>query len=764
MRKSISIGLIIFGFASLAAVVASEAHPTNLVFSRATEQTHSITINSTIFGASSLTTSYQTNVTQSFGEDKPVMNYYLAKKDSNNKLVLAPAGRVYNYSASGTYKGRITNIKSISVNYTGGTLYVQEGLAGGSDIYGVKSALTSGQEKDLLSSPNYLMISNSRAATTITSITVEYSCVDAGYEVERLGNSYNGKGSNGTTYTLTRTGSNVSFASQSGTISIDNSGNFTMNLSSGTIIYNGKVSSDYKTLSFNSKSGSNANLVPDINEMNRIYTVDDFESYTQNGTAFTGNSSHSAAQSLAYVNSSSASDLRGNWYSDFGGGGNNTWIEGSNFQIPTSSDYLNAVTSVKHGGSRSATFKASTGGWMRYWTRDIFDQNQHFNFGSGNRLSFWAHGGYTNEACTTAATETVEVRAQVYYQNFVINDSNRNSTTYGCGTKTINIIGGSNWTEYKFEIDPSKKVYAVNLMFNNSGLSKSQYIPIDDISIYTEPVFEPTKTFEETSTRFTKSYNGPVTMKVLGQTYNFTVKVGLGANGFIYAQAGTDMEPQSYTISGNQITIITNGSYSGKTFGTWVGTLSNNNSTITIQKSNISGTITDYMSSNTIVLNENNVLVDGGEGSLSAIDARIKRQYQSSSWTDDPGNSDRFSINTSYYIQGGNSIRVRPYSTGNMRVIAQPSLLSSIGTINSIAFWIYAPAGVSYQIQVFSYSTTDATGSYASSLETTFDGSNSSEEGAGWHYFDLGLQKTGSFSIFIGTTSAQTILDYITYF
>lgn len=39
---------------------------------------------------------------------------------------------------------------------------------------------------------------------------------------------------------------------------------------------------------------------------------------------------------------------------------------------------------------------------------------------------------------------------------------------------------------------------------------------------------------------------------------------------------------------------------------------------------------------------------------------------------------------------------------------------------------------------------------------------------SGWHYIDVGLDKKGgygrSFSIWVGTNSNQTILDYVTYF
>ena len=575
----------------------------------------------------------------------------------------------------------------------------------------------------------------------------------------------------GTAYTLTRNGSNVSLVGQSGTISINGSGNFTISLASNTIVYTGTVSSDYKTLTFLNKSGSNSASAPTLAEMNRIYLVDDFESYTQNGTGYTGNASHANAQSLAYLNSSTASDLRAAYYSDYGGGGNNTWVNSSNFQVPTSSDYLNITTAVKHGGSRSATFKASTGGWMRHWTRDIFNQNQHYNFGSGNRLSFWAHGGYKNATCTTAGTQNVELRVQVYYQNFEITDSNRNSTTYGSGTTTLSIPYGSDWTEYTVTIDPTKKVYAVNIMLNNSGLSANQYIPIDDITIYTQPIFEPTKKFTETSTRFTKSYHGSVKLSLLGQSYTFTMKLAIGANGYVYAYCGENMEPESYTINGSTITIVTTGSYSGYTFGTWQGTLSNNNNQITIQKSGITNSgVKSYITSNTITLTADTKLVDGSEGSLSALENNIQRQYYSgSAWTPDTGNSDRLSVTSDYYIEGSNAIRVRPYSSNNMRVIMNPTKASQVGAMDSVSFWYYVPAGYNYTISIFTYksSTPSSTsGQYAQQTTVTYNANSPSD--AGWKYMNMGLNSAGgygrNFAIFVQTTAAPTILDSIGYF
>ena len=723
---------------------------------------HTLTLNSSAFAISGLTTDWQKSVVQDFGGDNPVMNYFMAKKDASNNLVLAPSGKVYNYKSSASYKGRITNIESITVNYSGGTLFAQEGVGGEAAVYGEKLQITTGVPLSLTSHPNHVMITNSYANTTITSITVDYVCTEeAGFIVERLGKEYNGMAADHNEYTLTRNGNNVSVAGQSGTIALDSSGNFTMSLASGTLVYTGSVSADYKTLYFTGKTGSNAALGPTISEMNRIYIMEDFEKYSRTGTGYTTNTAEKRA---------TATDLRAAYYGDYGGGGSTTWVTSSNFNYAVSSDYLNLATNIAHSGTKSATFKGWTGGWTRAWSIETFD-NLHYNFGSGNRFSFWAHGAYTNTGCTTAysGTSGVSIRVQVYYDYFNISDSNRNSTDYGTGTKSFDIPSNSDWTRYSITLDPTKTVRAVNIMVNNKYQDTTTYtsnvfIPIDDLTIDTVPVYEPQKKYNETSTKITKSYHGIVTVSYFG-SHDLDLKVGIGANGYVEAYCGVDMVATSYSISGNQITITTTGSYSGKTFGTWIGTLSNNNSTITItnSKSTISGTIQGIVSGNSIVLSECLVAANGTE-SNSVLQYIFYKQNQSNEdWVND-SSSDSIVQNTSHYIEGSNSIKTKATNV-NTRLIINPTEAAKLSSgIETVSFWFYVPAtyGKNFTISIFAYTAatpTKETGSQKWSQ--TYD----YQTEAGWHYVSMGLGSGAkNFAIFIGTTNVPAILDYVTYF
>ena len=738
--------------------------------------TYTFTVDSDDFGGSDLTDAYQMNVEQTFGQYAPVLNYYLAKLDADDNLVLAPSGRIYNYNGSAPYGGRLTDILSMTINYTtesGGQLFVQTGVAGDNQVFGEKIAVTSGVALEFNNHPNYFIISNSNKAATITSLSMSYTCnATPGFSLGNLGNKYTGMGADLNTYTLVRDGANVTVAGQTGTIAVTSAGAFTITLAGGAIVYTGQVSADYKTLNFLEKSGAYAASAPTIVEMNRVYVMEDFESYSETGSGYTTNNA---------AGRQNASGLRAAYYCDYAGGGYTTWVraaDGSNkssFNYAVSADYLNLTTALKHGGSKAATIKGWKDGWTRAWSIEAFNHDYNYGFGSGNKFSFWTHGAYTDTACTTASSKDVKISVQVYYQDFVVDDNNRKSTTYGSGVSVVTVAAGSDWTEKTITISPSKKVCAVNLMVDNSTLSANVFVPIDDLTIYTQPVFEPTKKYEESATKFTKSYKGSLTLG--GGAVSADVKLAVGANGYVYGYAGADMQAQTYSVSGNQMAITTTGSITAtglgtKTYGNWSGTLSDDKSTLTINKTDITGEIASYIDQNQIVLQEDNVLFDGSE-STATLQAALTRQYyehvsgDTYKWTTDTGNSDRILPLSTHYIQGNSSIRVRPYASGNMRVFINPAVAEAQNAnIKNVAFWFYAPAGIKYKISIYSYDGYDPETAANKQQQwiQEYTGDADGDYSAGWQYVSMGLKYNKNFAIWVQTNSAATIIDYVTYY
>lgn len=763
------------------ALVSRNTVSESLKLAQGTQQEYEVTLNSYVFGASGLTTSYQENVTQLDNDRFTELHYSIAKKDANNNLVLAPTGRVYNYG-TGTYGGRITNVKSVKVNYSGenAKLFVQEGMGGNAETYGKKVALVSGTEYLTTTHPNYIMISNSDAVATITSIKIVYYCSEAGFSVERLSGNYTCKNADGDAFVVTFNGNQVMFGDYPGTITVDNSGNFQMILDfdgetpaapavENDVVLAGYINSTYKTLTITNKTGDCAEFFAEVGELNRVYVMDDFEDYTKTGTGYLGSKANTMGN---------GSGLRGAYVCDYNGGGYTSWVKSSGFNYAQSEDYLNLTTAVKHGGSKAATVKGWKDGWTRMWSREAFDGYLVHNFGSGNRFSFWAHGAYTDTACTTASSKDLQIRVQVYYERFEVTDSNRNSTSLGTGPKDFTIKSGSDWKEYTISLDSSKSVYAVNIMVNNSGLTANVFMPVDDFRIYTEPVFEPTKAFPESATNFTKSYHGSVT---LATGSAFTVKVAVGANGYAYGYAGANMDAQGYTVNGNTITINTTGTIKVNvpgqgeqtfTYGNWEGTLSNDKSTITIQKANISGTIKDVFHSSVsqVVLTEDTKVSED----LTFLGQVFKRQYmaydsEKNAYWADSSSGLGMSINSEYHIEGESSLRINPYADEKIRYILNPTAAAQIGQLDSISFWFYVPAGVSsYTIDIRTMNGTALDSTSKQMWAQTYDGTTTGDEGAGWHYVNMGLDKANgygkNFFIMINKTSAQTILDHICYF
>ncbi len=765
-------------FCSLAAVLTVSVSAAAILFARKTRQNmvaadeYTITVGADEFANSELDENYQELVTQDLdGVDAPTLNYYLAKKDSSDNLILAPAGRVYNYSADAGYSGRITNLVSITVNYSGGTLFVQEGIAGDARQYEAKAQLTSGAMFTFATHPNHFMISNSAAETTITSISFKYTCEAAGYSVDRLGTTYNAMGSDGKVYTVTRDGSdvtvNVEDQTFNGTIEVDYQGNFTVNMPALSSGYTGRVSSDYSTLEVTGKTGG----VPNVVAFNRVYLVDDFESYANRGHGY-------STQASAFT----ASNLRGEYWIDGGAGtSTSTWISGSGFKMQDDSkNYLNLVTGIKHGGEKAMLLQGQKAGWIRMWNRDVWNQNQQFNLGRGDRLSFWIHSGRNNSDGSGVNSTNVKIRAQVYYQNFVLTDGTRNSTTYGTGIKQtvgcnssgdLTIATGSGWQEVVINIDPTKTVYGFNIMINNEGFATDYvFMPIDDITISTTPSYDPPKKYEQTESLVTKSYHGTVNVDtVIEGVKEFSVKVAFGANGYVYAYCGVDMVPVDYEISGNTVVIRTTGDYKGFTFGDWTGTISNDRNTITIPKSGIDGGIKSQIESDNITLVQDNVLIEDQDS--TTLQSIFKRQHNNSgTWADsDNSGYDTITKNTNYYISGSSATRLKPWGDGHVRMMIKPEVAEAQGIeVESIAFWYYVPANTEYTISLYAYPTyTPKNSGVTQHTDYEMPGGKTHAAGdAGWHYMNVGMPEgfRKNFAIFVQKNAKETIIDYVTYF
>ena len=127
---------------------------------------------------------------------------------------------------------------------------------------------------------------------------------------------------------------------------------------------------------------------------NKVYDVEDFESYTASGVGYDG--SHNMA---------TATNLRSQFYSVYYGAGSNP-LSGSGWQIMGSTDYLTYHAQAGRNVSKCALFKSNASNYFEYI------QAKHYfgiptAIGKGAKLSAWIHGAYADTNGTAGAAAEV---------------------------------------------------------------------------------------------------------------------------------------------------------------------------------------------------------------------------------------------------------------------------------------------------------------------------------------------------------------------
>lgn len=695
------------------------------------------------------------------------LQFTRAKKLAGGFAQLAGGGKIYNY---GTYGHAFSGLIAIQVTFTG-TLELKTAQFGQNGVGAVlnnKFTLTSGT-KQSFAPTDYFQLEAGDGGAEIQSISLFYSCKAAPKDLNNYNGTYTGYTDAGTRFELVLNNGAASIKAPS--LSLELNGTATLNGDRATCVFPFEYASgqftdityvtdikDYgRKFEFVSKNdtigGAAASQIAAI-DFYRVYEIQDFNNYSGTGVGYDQGNKN------LYNNTGLRKDYACNWGST---GQGNDYIGGT--AMGGDLDYLTYNATEGIDGTGVGIFKgnAST---CRYYSMNSKLQVAEA-IGKGTTFSFWAKSAKSTRNYTGDGKEATMVVRVYEGINF--------SSSYK--EREFKILKDSDWGEYKMELDPSKIYYGYGLFCKTQGA----YLPIDNISIYTEQA-EKTQ-FAESATKFTKSYHASLNYTdpdpVNGGPKDAKAKIGLGANGMINGYCTTDMKLTSYEVSGNQITIHSSDSL----FGDWVGTLSENNTKITIQKANISGGIKNLINTDTIEFVEDTVLFDGHEGTSNLQAALVRRWgvWESSAWkwTTDTTNTDRFKQNTTKFIQGGNSVSIRAYKDGAVRFYINPTVAEAYNVaFESIGFWYYVPRNVNYKFSVFSTSSYDPLGEGVKLnylFEKEFNTKPSNYE-CGWHYINYGvpnfkeepgegeLGRQKNFLIEISKTSATTFFDYITVF
>ncbi len=648
---------------------------------------------------SPLTTDYQPKVAKSY--NWAAINYFLAKKADGAHCVLAPHGSVSNYSSDSAINlGKITGISSIKVKFSGGDLYLEQGITPNGKEYSNKWKITS----DALcgfSGDNYFKLSAGDQEVTIDSITVYYSCEEntkLNFSSIISGTKWTGKDAAGVIWEARKTSSGFELKTlnkkvndiYSATPSFEGN-ELTLSINSGAAVYKGTLGSDFEKITFKSKSGAAAALVPEV-DLYRVYNVENFESYSSTGKGY---DSASASNTLY-----SMSGLRSAFHSDYyATGGKSVFFNDANWKIMGSTDYLTYTADKGHNGSKAAIFKTTTNS-MRYVSFSALEPGSQF-IGKGSYFSFWAKGGYTGATSSTQSSNSTTLKVRVFYKDGITkcDDSTGDAVE-------VTIPAGSDWKQYIIPINSSREYYGYSF-FSKTATS---YVPIDDIQIFTE---NPNAVYEEPAPvveNYKKTFAGlgsatttSAVSSVLGEKLNLFFE--LGSNGYSKAYFnGEDLKVSNYDADAEgNFTLDAN--YSKELPG--LGTV-----TVTkVAGKFVGNTVTNLTFTGTGL---NTIVADNGSISLKEADTVINcdqdtttaqgmlaRWYNDGSWKKDTGNSDRIVADSENKIEGTGSLKVRGYS-GNYRLTLANDLPSPIH-YKGLGFWVRNNTGKTLTTKFFYY-------------------------------------------------------------
>ena len=404
------------------------------------------------------------------------LGFVNAKAVDDNFVQLAPGGKIFNFQSGAEYGRQIKGITSIKATFSGAGLVLrtapyrsEKGV-----ILGEPHTLTSGAAFTNFNYANYFELTALPAgtATVIESIEMTYTC-ESGYNVKDLNGVYTGVGNDSYTWKLTVDDGDVTLESLDklsndsfdGTIAMTSASSATLTFAGGNLVL--ALSNDFVSLDYSSKTHAG---LPQIS-FNRVFNVENFEAYSGSGQGYTNSTTKYQT-----------SNLRSAFYADYYTGKDSGEIGGSGWPIMTSDDNMTYTSNKGHNNSKAGVFKFSNGIGMRYISmNELYGVRSLIGKASaGTVLSVWARGAYTSTSLNANHASNTSMKFYAFYNTGLTpatQSTNRESFDF-------TVVAGDTWQHFEFALTEGRSYYGFGFYANQSSGS-TQYVPIDDIQIYT---------------------------------------------------------------------------------------------------------------------------------------------------------------------------------------------------------------------------------------------------------------------------------------
>lgn len=661
-----------------------------------------------------LTSDYQNSFDSHFttaGGFDIAATFVLAKSASNSYVQLASRGLIYNTEP-------IHGLTGITVNGSGSVSIrtaISEYTSSGA-YYGDSSNLTLGS-KFTLAGTNYFQLMAGDNGATITSIVLEFTCEEPEQVANSLYGVWTGQDSAGNRYKLTL-GSSCqlqtlkkipAFSLNSGSLSLSGTD---LTVTFSDLTFNATVSSDNQTLTFVSSSGNKASEFTGVN-FNRVYNVENFESYSASGNGW---SSQNGAGSQY-----TATGARAHYYADYYGSQPvASPLGGTGWSMMGSGDYMQFTANSGRDGSKAIGFKGNNAN-CRYFQMNAFYGVKQ-KIGKGSTMSFWAKSPYSNNGLSTmTAGEDTVIKLWAYYQSKVTSGTLTTNRT----VKEFTIPAYSGWTEYTMPLDSSKEYYSFAFVCSKS----STYTVIDDISIYTVSPYEGTNYPSDT-----------YWIRTSISSYSTDMLLSFNASGIAAASVATNhlyAQSVAYDEVSGQFELdmgtdtITYSSTISFTIGKITGTYDKVNNRLT--GVGCDGSISSKLDSNSMTLAPRSTdYYHNFDGTTEQLQNKYNRRYLSNdTWVVDTSNTNRIIANTSDFA-GGTSAKLKSWDSGAVGLTMKTD--KQISATN-ICFWVYNPNTTDVRVRTFVYTSAN----YGSNHEIIQGGFICA---AGeWTFCDVGFSK-----------------------
>ena len=628
----------------------------------------------------SITDTYQNNVSgtvkTSNGNDV-TLNFVNAKKTGSEFVTLANHGKIYTFGEDQEHQ--ITAVNGVSFTGSGSLLFkpcsYKNVLAELDPI-----VVNAGSATISIPSCDTFEIEAGDSGAVINQLTFNYDCNPYAYDASLLTGTYTGMGS-GYTYKLTI---NSDATATLETLDKDTNDSFSgsISMSSKTsITFTGSSKTYNMTTNGYQLIGSAQSGIPAIT-FDRVYKVEDFESYSVSGQGYTN-------ATTKYE----TTGLRSQYYADYYTGSSSGEIGGSGWPVMTSSDNTTYTSNKGHNGSAAGVFKLSKGTQMRYISmNELYGVNRMI--GKGTTFSFWSRCPYTTKDLSANHPASIPIKVYAYYAS-PLTSSNQTTVREVADFTVLNI---ETWQHFEMPLTAGREYLGFGI-YAQQSTSATAYLPFDDFEIYTASPYAiadyPEGTFAGNATVLGNSYT---IVLAIGNQYNKLVAVRL-------ANSDAEATGISYNPTTKQVTISTTGSYSGYSYGDITGTYNKANNRITNIK--CSGSIKSGVSNNgsitaTKATTGSSSLFYSCDGATSELQSTFKRRYMDGSWQVDTSNSDRITSNMIEYVCGTGSAKRRGYSGGAV-TLNLSSDISGGKTLTNIQFWVYNPSNSDITLRQWIY-------------------------------------------------------------